>query len=113
MKYFQVYSDKSICFIKRFVIGGAIINGDYFLGQSEKSKLLLLTDGTPESIFVKYKPAKNQRIHQQKFNPSETLIKSPKSKGNRLTNKPIKYIDAKPGKWWDKNDTGMTDNNLF
>ena len=56
---------------------------------------------------------KNQRIHQQKFNPSETLIKSPKSKGNRLTNKPIKYIDAKPGKWWDKNDTGMTDNNLF
>ena len=112
-EFTAVYSEKSICFIKRFVIGGAIMNRDYFLGQSEKSKLLLLTDGTPESIFVKYKPAKNQRIHQQKFNPSETLIKSPKSKGNRLTNKPIKYIDTKPGKWWDKNDTETTDNNLF
>ena len=108
-----VYSEKSISFIKRFIIGGVIMNRDYFFGKSEKSKLLLLADGAPKSIFIKYKPVKNQRIHQQQFNPSETLIKSPKAKGNRLTNKPIKYIDIKPGKWWDKNDSGITDNSLF
>ena len=83
------------------------------MGKSEKSKLLILADDTPECIFVKFKPVKNQRIHQQRFNPSETLIKSPKSKGNKLTNKPIKYIDINPGKWWDKNDNGITDNNLL
>jgi topoisomerase-4 subunit A len=112
-EFTAVYSEKSVSFIKRFIIGGAIMNRDYFLGKSEKSKLLLLADDTPESIFVKFKPVKNQRIHQQRFNPSETLIKSPKSKGNKLTNKPIKYIDINPGKWWDKNDNGITDNNLL
>ena len=112
-EFTAVYSEKSISFIKRFIIGGVIMNRDYFFGKSEKSKLLLLADGAPESIFIKYKPVKNQRIHQQQFNPSETLIKSPKAKGNRLTNKPIKYIDTKPGKWWDKNDSGIMDNSLF
>ena len=112
-EFTAVYSEKSVSFIKRFIIGGAIMNRDYFLGKSEKSKLLLLADDTPECIFVKFKPVKNQRIHQQRFNPSETLIKKSKSKGNKLTNKPIKYIDINPGKWWDKNDNGITDNNLL
>ena len=43
-----------------FSVGGAIMNRDYFMGASEKSKLLLLADGTPESLYVKYRPAKNQ-----------------------------------------------------
>ena len=48
------------------------------MGASEKSKLLLLAEGTPESIYVKYKPAKNQRIHQQRFNPADTPMKGRK-----------------------------------
>ena len=82
------------------------MNRDYFLGASDKSKLILLADGTPESIYVKYKPAKNQRIHQQRFNPSETAEKSAKARGNRLSSKGIKYIDIAPGRWWDKADDG-------
>ena len=104
--YTAVYVEKSIAYIKRFKIGGAIMNRDYFLGASDKSKLILLADGTPESIYVKYKPAKNQRIHQQRFNPSETAEKSAKARGNRLSSKGIKYIDIAPGRWWDKADDG-------
>ena len=50
--YTAVYVEKSIAYIKRFKIGGAIMNRDYFLGASDKSKLILLADGTPESIYV-------------------------------------------------------------
>ena len=57
-----VYSEKSIAYIKRFELGGAIMNRDYFMGASEKSKLLLLAEGPrPSPLYVKYKPAKNQR----------------------------------------------------
>ena len=101
-----VYTEKSIAYIKRFKIGGAIMNRDYFLGATEKSKLLLLTDGTPEALYVKYKPAKNQRIHQQRFLPADTPEKSAKARGNRLSSKGIKYIDIQPGRWWDKSDDG-------
>ena len=101
-----VYTEKSIAYIKRFQVGGAIMNRDYFMGASEKSKLLLLTEGTPESLYVKYRPAKNQRIHQQRFNPADTPMKGAKARGNRLSSKSIKYIDTQPGRWWDKSDDG-------
>ena len=101
-----VYVEKSIAYIKRFQLGGAIMNRDYFIGASEKSKLSLLVEGTPESLYVKYRPAKNQRIHQQRFNPADTPIKGAKARGNRLSSKSIKYIDTQPGRWWDKSDDG-------
>lgn len=101
-----VYTEKGIAYIKRFQVGGAIMNRDYFMGASEKSKLLLLTEGTPESLYVKYRPAKNQRIHQQRFNPADTPMKGAKARGNRLSSKSIKYIDTQPGRWWDKSDDG-------
>ena len=101
-EYTVVYSDKSVSYIKRFIIGGTVMKKDYFLGTSEKSRLLLLADGTPKSLFVKFKPAKNQKIHQQQFKPSDIPMKNPKARGNKLTPKPIRYIDIQPGRWWDK-----------
>jgi topoisomerase-4 subunit A len=101
-----VYTDSKITYMKRFAIGGAIMNREYFLSQGEKSKLQLLIDGTPEGIYVKYRPAKGQRIHQQRFNPSDIAVKSVKSRGNRMTTKSIKYIGDEPGRWWDQNDDG-------
>lgn len=105
-QFTAVYSEKNKAYIKRFIIGGAIMSKDYFIGATEKSKLQLLEDGTPKYIYVKYKPAKNQRIHQQSFIPLDTPIKSAKAKGNKLTTKLIKYIDISPGRWWDKDDDG-------
>ena len=102
-----VYTESRITYLKRFKMGGAIMNRTYFMTLSEKSKIQLLIDNTPEAIFVKYRPAKNQRIHQQRFNPSDISVKGVKSRGNRMTTKSIKYIDATPGRWWDSEDPGL------
>ena len=101
-----VYTDSRITYIKRFKLGGAIMNREYYMSLGEKSKLQLLVDGTPEAIYVKYNPAKGQRIHQQRFNPADIAVKGVKSRGNRMTTKGIKYIGAEPGRWWDPNDEG-------
>ena len=101
-----VYTDSRITYLKRFKLGGAIMNREYYMGQGEKSKLRLLIEGTPETIYVKYNPAKGQRIHQQRFRHSDIAVKSVKSRGNRMTTKSIKYIGAEPGRWWDHNDEG-------
>jgi len=112
-QYTAVYTDSRITYIKRFKIGGAIMNREYFISLGEKSKLQLLADGTPEGIYVKYNPAKNQRINQQKFKPADIAVKGVKSRGNRMTTKSIKYIGTEPGRWWDKGDDGSPDGVLL
>jgi topoisomerase IV subunit A len=107
--YTTVYSDTRVTYMKRFTFGGVILNKDYFFSQGEKSKLQLMEEGTPEAIFVKYQKAKGQRIHQQRFDPSSVAIKGVKSRGNRLTTKAIKYLATEPGRWWDANDEGLTE----
>ena len=99
-----VYTDARITYLKRFKIGGAIMNREYFMSLGEKSKLQLLVDGTPEAIYLKYNKAKGQRIHQQRFNPADIAVKGVKSRGNRMTTKSIKYIGAEPGRWWDHDE---------
>jgi topoisomerase-4 subunit A len=103
-QYTAIYTDSRITYLKRFKIGGAIMNREYYISQGEKSKLQLLVEGTPEAIYVKYNPAKNQRIHQQRFNPADIAVKGVKSRGNRMTTKSIKYIGHEPGRWWDHNE---------
>ncbi len=112
-QYTCIYTDARITYLKRFKIGGAIMNREYYMSQGEKSKLQLLTDGTPDSIFVKYNPAKNQRIQQQKFKPSDIAVKGVKSRGNRMTTKSIKYIGTEPGRWWDKTEDDAPDGVLL
>ncbi len=96
-----VYTDWGVTYIKRFQIGGTIMNRDYHYVPKD-SELRICTFETPESIFVKYEPAKGQRIHQQEFRPEQVLIKGIKAKGVQLTSKTIARIDTKPGRWWDK-----------
>ena len=94
-----VYTHQKATYIKRFKFGGTIMNRDYQL-TPEKSKILLLQEGCPEEIYLRYRPAKGQRIHQQFFKTDGLLVKGAKARGNRLTTKSIQYIDTKPGRWW-------------
>lgn len=94
-----VYTHQRATYIKRFTFGGCIMNRDYQLAP-EGSKILLFQEGCPEEIYVRYRPAKNQRIHQQMFKTKNLLVKGAKAKGNRLTTKSIHYIDVQPGRWW-------------
>ena len=96
-----VYTEWGVTCIKRFEIGGTIMNRHYHY-IPEKAQLQLCKFGTPESIYVKYEPAKNLRIHQQEFKPGQVLTKGIKAKGKQMTSKIIARIDSRTGRWWDK-----------
>ena len=119
-----VYEEGSYGFsyIKRFRFGGLIRNKDYFLApEKPKSKILLLQRGCPETLYVRYKPAKGQKIHQQHFLPLELVdrvnretgkmekqevvpIRSATAKGKQLTTKPIARVSGAKGSWWDDSE---------
>ncbi len=103
--YTVVYTDKSCGFtyMKRFKTGGFIINKEYNCAQ-DGSELLIFEDTNPTEVFVKYKPAKGQRIHQQVFNPSDIPVKGAKAKGNQMTAKRIARISIQKERWWKNSD---------
>ncbi len=90
-------------YVKRFAFGGAIQNKEYRLAP-EGSRILLFEEGVPDAIFVKYKPAKSQRIHQQMFTPFEVLVKGVSAKGIQMTSKNIARISSKKPGWWDEKE---------
>lgn len=104
-EFTAVYTEPSYGFtyIKRFAFGGLIQNKEYRLAP-EKSDLLMIEEGTPDSIYVKYKPAKSQRIHQQEFTPSEVIVKGVSAKGIQMTSKDISRITTKKPSWWDDSE---------
>ena len=106
-------------YIKRFRFGGLIRNKDYRLApEKPKSKILFFQEGCPDTLYVKFKPAKNQKIHQQYFLPKEQVkrtnpetgklenqdvvsVRGASTKGKQLTSKPIARISSAKGGWWD------------
>ncbi len=96
-----VYTEWGVTYIKRFEIGGIIMKRDYHYIPKD-AQLQLCEFGIPDSIYVKYKPVKGLRIHQQEFKPGQVATKSVKAKGKQMTSKIISRIDTKTGRWWDK-----------
>ena len=94
-----VYVSGRETYIKRFTFGGTIMNRDYQIAP-EGSKIIFWQEGCPEELYLRYRPAKGQRIHQQFFKIKDLAVKGSKAKGNRLTTKSVQYIDTKPGRWW-------------
>jgi topoisomerase-4 subunit A len=110
-------------YIKRFTFGGLIRNKEYRLVPAKgKTKILFLQEGCPDTLYVKYKPAKGQKIHQQHFLPKEQVkrvnvetgkselrdvveIRGAGTKGKQLSTKPIQRISSSKGSWWDNNET--------
>jgi topoisomerase-4 subunit A len=92
--------DHGFSYVKRFTFGGAIQNKEYRLAP-ENCELLLLQEGTPETLYLKYRPAKSQRINQQAFTPSEVMVKGVASRGIQMTSKAIAKIDTQKPRWWE------------
>ncbi len=90
-------------YIKRFAFGGLIQNKEYRLAP-EKSKLLLFCEGTPETLYVKYRPSKGQRIHQQAFTPSEVVVKGVSARGRQMTSKPVARLTTDKPRGWNDSD---------
>ena len=101
-----VYTEKEIPFscIKRFAFGGVIQNREYNL-LPEPGTVKFLEPGTPPTIWMKFRPAKGQRILQKKFDPSkEVAVKGVKARGKQITTKPISAIAGgdRPPRFWDE-----------
>ena len=109
-------------YIKRFTFGGLIRNKEYRLAPAKgRTKILFLQEGCPDTLYVKYKPAKGQKIHQQHFLPKEQVtrtnietgkpekqdvvpIRGAGTKGKQLSTKPIARISSAKGSWWDDSE---------
>ena len=92
--------DHGFTYLKRFTFGGAIQNKEYRLAP-ENSEVRLLVEGTPETLYVKYRPAKSQRIHHQLFTPSEAIVKGVAARGIQMTSKGISRLDTQKPKGWE------------
>ncbi len=119
-----IYEEGSYGFsyIKRFCFGGLIRNKEYRLApEKPKSKILLFAEGCGETLYIRFKPAKGQKIHQQFFRPLDSVdrvdresgrtakkpvveIRSAGAKGKQLTTKPIARASFSKGAWWDEKE---------
>ncbi len=97
----MIYSLDHITYLKRFTFGGAIQNKDY-LCAPEGSEVLFFSDAEIPEIYVRYKPAKNQKISQQVFTLDDVLVKGVQSRGHSITTKQMDKITSGPGlpRWW-------------
>jgi topoisomerase IV subunit A len=99
--YTIVYTDPDYGFtyMKRFKTGGFIIDKEYRCAP-EGSEVLVFEDSNPTEVYVKYKPSKGQRIHQQVFHPTDVLVKGAKARGNQMTAKKIARVATTKPRWW-------------
>ena len=98
-------------YVKRFTFGGMIQNKEYRLAPP-KSKILLFQEDTPERLYVKFKPAKGQRVHQAFFDPAEATMRRASARGLQMTTKPIARISSAKPNWWNDAE-GETRGGLF
>ena len=94
------YTNREATYLKRFTLGGTILNKIYHL-IPPKSKILFFEPDTPAELFIKYKPAPYQKINQQTCRPGDLAVKGAKSRGNQLSIKEVSSINSKPSRGWD------------
>jgi topoisomerase-4 subunit A len=98
------YTDRDASYLKRFTFGGTILNKEYFC-IPPKSRVLYFEPGTPETLYIRYKPAPHQKINQQTCKPSEIDVKSPRTLGRQISIKDIGSITSQPTRGWDPEAT--------
>jgi topoisomerase-4 subunit A len=105
-EFFAVFTrDDHVTYMKRCTLGGAIMNREYSC-TLPGSTLLLLTADTPKDIYVRYKPAKGQRIHQQVFHTNSIPVKGVKARGHQITVKRVAAVHTEKPRGWDRRKTG-------
>lgn len=98
------YTDRKGSYLKRFRFGGAILNKVYRC-IPDKARLLFFAPDTPEKLYIRYKPAPHQKIHQQTCNPAQVDVKTPKTRGRMISIKDIASITTEPTRGWDPEAT--------
>ncbi len=99
-----VYTDREASYLKRFTFGGSILNKVYRC-IPDKARILFFAPDTPKLLYVRYKPALHQKIHQQTCKPDQVDVKSPKTRGRMISIKDIGSVTAEPTRGWDEKAT--------
>ena len=94
------YTNRDATYLKRFTFGGSILNKSYQCIPA-KSRILFFEPGTPELLYIRYKPAPYQKINQQTCKPKEIEVKGPKTRGRQISIKDVSSITSKPTRGWD------------
>jgi topoisomerase-4 subunit A len=101
-----VYCDRDATYLKRFTFGGYILDKEYWCTlEGQKCKVLFFEPGTPELLYIRYKPAPHQKINQQTCHPSDVEVKGAKTRGRQLTIKDVGAVATKPPRGWDPEAT--------
>lgn len=95
-----VYTEEGFTYLKRFRFSGTSTDKLYRCGR-KGAKVLFVCEGTPEKLYVKYKPYEGMQIPQQFFTPRDTSVRKLQSDGSIMTSKEIDTIAAEPPPWWD------------
>ncbi len=98
-----VFEEFGNAYLKKFRFGGTILNKEYRCA-GKASKILLFADDSPDEIYVKYRPAKRQRIHQQLFHAGRLAVKGVKARGSLMAPKRIEKISTRKPRWWKDGD---------
>lgn len=98
-EHIMIFTYEQVTYLKRFTFGGVIMNREYECALPG-ARVILFEVGHPKEVFVKYKPAKGQRINQQIFEPGKVPVKSAKARGNQITVKEITLITSTRPKGW-------------
>ena len=97
------YTDREASYLKRFTVGGTILNKAYSC-IPDKSRILYFAPETPKILYVRYKPAPHQKVSQQTCDPSQVDVKSPKTLGRQISIKDISSVTAEPTRGWDEKE---------
>ena len=96
----MAYSTRDATYLKRFKFGGTIMNKNYQCAPP-KAKVVYFEPGTPDTLYIRYKPAPYQKINQQTCQPNEIEVKGPKTRGRQVSIKTVSSITSKPTRGWD------------
>lgn len=99
-----VYSDRRANYLKRFTFGGMILNKLYSL-VPDKGRVLFLAPDTPSRLYIRYKPAPHQKIHQQTCDPSQVEVRQARARGRQISIKDIAAVGSEPPRGWDPEAT--------
>jgi hypothetical protein len=96
------YCDRDATYLKRFAFGGYILDKEYYcVPEGEKCKVLFFAPGTPDTLYIRYKPAPHQKINQQTCVPGDLEVKGPRTRGRQISIKDVASMTANPTRGWD------------
>ncbi len=98
------YTDRDASYLKRFTFGGSILNKVYSC-IPDKSRILYFAPDTPQTLYVRYKPAPHQKISQQTCDPAQVEVKNPRTRGRQISIKDVSSVTAEPTRGWDEKET--------